>query len=272
MLELNPRLPVRAHNGGLFISRGQGTHPDRVTGSWELIFVREGVLMVEEEEKRFEVGAGESLLLWPGRRHRGTGEYPPDLSFYWIHFSFRDGEGGFPDPSITVPQHTTVARPNHLTELFRRFLDDQEAGRLQPMSASLLLMLMLCEVSDSRPVEKVVKGNAAVLAQHAEAYIRTHFHAPISTSVLASELGCNPDYLGREFRRIYGLTPTEFIHRRRVRHARRLLIESDRNVEEISRACGFKDVGYFRRLFKRHEGMTPLAFRRLYAQMHVNTQ
>jgi AraC-like DNA-binding protein len=272
MLELNPRLPVRAYNGGLFISRGQGSHPDRVIGSWELIFVREGVLMVEEEEERFEVGPGESLLLWPGRRHRGSREYPPDLSFYWIHFSFRDWEASFPDPSITVPQHTTVTRPNHLTELFRRFLDDQEAGRLQPLSASLLLMLMLCEVSDSRPVARVVKGNAAVLAQRAEAHIRTHFHAPIRTSVLASELGCNPDYLGRVFRRVYGLTPTEFIHRRRVRHARRMLIESDRNVEEISRACGFKDVGYFRRLFKRHEGMTPLAFRRMYAQMHVNTQ
>jgi AraC-like DNA-binding protein len=51
-----------------------------------------------------------------------------------------------------------------------------------------------------------------------------------------------------------------------------MLIESNRNVEEISRACGFTDVRYFRRLFKRHEGMTPLAFRRLYAQMHVNTQ
>jgi hypothetical protein len=96
MLELNPRLPVRAHNGGLFISRGQGTHPHRVIGSWELIFVREGVLMVEEEEKRFEVGAGESLLLWPGRRHRATGDYPPDLSFYWIHFSFRDGKVASP--------------------------------------------------------------------------------------------------------------------------------------------------------------------------------
>jgi AraC-like DNA-binding protein len=272
MLELNARLPVRAHNGGLFISRGWGTHPDRVIGSWELIFVREGVLMVEEEEERFEVGGGESLLLWPGRRHRGTGGYPPGLSFYWIHFAVRDGEGGFPEPLITVPQHATVARPNHLTQLFRRFLDDQEAGSSQPASASLLLMLMLCEVSNSRPIEQVVKGNAAVLAQRAEAHIRTHFHAPICTSALACELGCNPDYLGRVFRRVYGLTPTEEIHRRRVRHARRMLIESESNVEEISRACGFKDVGYFRRLFKRHEGMTPLAFRRLYAQMHVNTQ
>ena len=272
MLELNPRLPVQAHNGGLFISRGQGTHPDRVIGSWELTFVRKGVLMVEEEQERFEVGAGESLLLWPGRRHRGTGEYPPDLSFYWIHFAVRDGKGGFPDSSITVPQHTTVARPNHLTELFRRFLDDQEAGRSQPVSASLLLMLMLCEVSGSRSAQKVVKGNSTVLAQRAEAHIRTHFHTPIGTSVLASELGCNPDYLGRVFRRVYGLTLTEFMHRRRVHHARRMLIESDRNIEEISRACGFTDVRYFRRLFKRHEGMTPLAFRRLYAKMHVNTQ
>jgi AraC-like DNA-binding protein len=270
-LELDGTVPARAQNAGLFVSRGEGVHPDRVIDSHELIFVREGVLSVREEERPFEVEAGQSLILRPRRRHEGTEPYPPDLSFYWVHFVVDDGGEVDAGATVRVPKHTTVGRPDHLAELFRRFLDDQEAGRLRPVPADLLLMLMLCEVSESYGAEASAEDNAAVLAGRADAHIRTHFHAPLSTSGLARELGCNPDYLGRVFRRVYGKTPTEAIHWRRLRHARRMLLEGDRNVEEISRTCGFRDVRYFRRLFKRHEGMTPLAFRRLYAQMHVNT-
>lgn len=270
-LELRTELPVRSENAGLFVSRGEGIHPDRVLDSHELIFVREGVLGIREEERSFDVEAGQSLILWPGRRHQGTYPYAADLSFFWIHFAANYGCDEDTRNVPSVLQHATVSRPDHLAELFRRFLDDQEAGRLQPVPADLLLMLMLCEVSDSYGAEASAEDNAAVLAGRANAHIRTHFHWPLSTSGLARELGCNPDYLGRVFRKAYGRTLTEAIHWRRLRHARRMLLEGDRNVEEISRTCGFRDVRYFRRLFKRHEGMTPLAFRRLYAQMHVNT-
>lgn len=272
LLELDAAPPVRAHNAGLFVSRGEGTHPERVIDSHELIFVRDGMLKMREDENCFEVAAGQSLLLWPGRWHGGMEPYPPDLSFYWIHFA----ADGCPDrparPPLAVPQHATVTRPDHLAELFRRFLDDQEAGSQSDVSASLLLMLMLCEVSGSNNAVGSPHHNAAVLAGRADTYIRTHFHAPLSASSVAGELGCNPDYLGRAFRGAYGRTLSEAIHTRRLRHARRMLLESDRNVNEVARACGFTDVRYFRRVFKRHEAMTPLAFRRLYAQLHVNTE
>ncbi|MCL6439581.1 MAG: AraC family transcriptional regulator [Rubrobacteraceae bacterium] len=269
-LRLGSGLPVRAQNAGLFVSRGRGVHPDRVLSSYELIFVREGALSIFEEERLFEVGAGQSLVLWPGRRHYGAAPYPPDLSFYWIHFEVC--EAGVGDGGLEVPQHATVGRPNHLAELFRRFLDDQESRWLDSVRAALLLMLMLCEVSGAGPSTRTTDGNTTLLACRADSYIRTHFHDPaLSTSTVARELGYNPDYLGRAYRAVYGQTMTEAIHWRRMRHARRMLIESDHNVEEIARECGFKDARYFRRIFRRYEGMNPLAFRRLYAQVHVNT-
>ncbi|WP_309569999.1 AraC family transcriptional regulator [Deinococcus sp.] len=39
----------------------------------------------------------------------------------------------------------------------------------------------------------------------------------------------------------------------------------------MGRRCGFEEVGYFRRLFKRQEGVSPRAFRQLYARLHVHT-
>ena len=62
------------------------------------------------------------------------------------------------------------------------------------------------------------------------------------------------------------------IHQRRMRNAKRLLAEGHESIEEVARRCGFDDCGYFRRIFKRTEGMTPVAFRRLHVRVHVNTR
>lgn len=64
MLELSMPLPIRVQNGGLFISRGVGSHPARKLQSWEIIFVEKGTLTICEEGEIFNVNAGESLLLW----------------------------------------------------------------------------------------------------------------------------------------------------------------------------------------------------------------
>jgi AraC-like DNA-binding protein len=215
------------------------------------------------------VQPGESLLLWSKRRHRGTEPFPANLSFYWVHFEIQELE--FFDQGLNVPQHARVARPDHLTTLFRRLLDDQETLGLQPLSASLMVMLMLLEVANSNSAQVASDSSAAVLAGRADALIRARFHEPICASWLANELHCHADYLGRVFRRIYNCTLTEAIHRRRLQQARNLLLESIDTIDAIARHCGFEEVGYFRRLFKRHEGVSPRAFRHVYARLHVNT-
>ncbi|HEV2472150.1 MAG TPA: AraC family transcriptional regulator, partial [Chthonomonadales bacterium] len=259
-LNLHIDLPLQAHNGGLFVSRGQGVHPDRKLTSSELIFVRKGVLSIQEEETPFEVAPGQSLILWQGRRHRGTAPFSPDLSFYWLHFTSSHGHAR---SAQKISQHVTLSRPDHMTGLFRRFLDDQESGAGDATSASLLLMLMLWEVARSLPSTGVRESASIHLAARADSTIRTQFHKELTPAILAEMLGCNANYLGRVFHEVYQHTLTDTIHQCRVRYARQLLLDDDRNIDEVARACGFNDTGYFRRLFKRYEGITPLAFRKL---------
>jgi hypothetical protein len=80
-LEIPVPLELLASNGGLFVSRGIGTHPTRVITTFELIFVKSGVLGIREGDTHFEVQPNETLLLWPGREHGGTAPYPRDLRF-----------------------------------------------------------------------------------------------------------------------------------------------------------------------------------------------
>ena len=101
------------------------------------------------------------------------------------------------------------------------------------------------------------------LAWKAQKLIRTQYHRPLSTALLARELYCNADYLGRVYRRVFHLTLTEAIHRQRVREAEKLLISEARSLTEVAALCGFNDVGYFRQIFRKHTGLTPAAWKQM---------
>jgi YesN/AraC family two-component response regulator len=110
------------------------------------------------------------------------------------------------------------------------------------------------------------------LAMRADEYIVTHFHEPISASDVAEHLTCNPDYLGRVYRKARRMTLTDAINKKRVQFSKTLLLDSVMNVDQIAAASGFQDAGYFRRMFRRAEGVSPLSYRRLYAQLNINTE
>jgi len=270
-LRVPSALPIEAEKywAGLAISRGVGRHPSRILDTYELIYVRSGVLDVQEEERRFTIRPGEALLFWPGRKHSGTLDYPDDLEFFWVHFRvkrFRETES-----ALRISQITRVQNGGFLESLFRHYINEQATRRLDPLSASLLVWLMLCEVA--RQTEPATaSGSAAILAGRADAYIRTHFQNPLTTSIVAEDMPCNSRYLSRVYHEFFGETVTEAIHRRRMDYARHLLVDSTMNVNEIAVACGIGDPSYFLKLFKRQTGMTAIAYRLMYAQTNVVTE
>lgn len=274
-LTLAAHLPVSAHNGGLFVSRGVGIHPDRTIDSHELILVRSGTLAIQEETRAFHVSAGETILLFPHRRHFGTHPYDSDLSFYWIHFDLSS-----PSDSpllFTAPQQIRLSRPDDAITLCHRFLHTQETDGNSPTAItrrSLLLMLLLAEVATANAERDTADNDTAdTLAARADTLIRIRFtELSLSTQAIADSLACNADYLGRTYRRVYGKPLTDALHEQRLRHARSLLLDGEHNINEIARASGFSEAGYFRRLFKRYVGITPQGFRRLHARTHINTR
>lgn len=267
-VSLFPDLGLKVVACGLFISSGKGTHPDRILNDYELIVVRKGTLSIWEDDVLFNVPEDHALLLHARRRHRGASPFGRDLSFYWIHFvpQPRRGVG----ERLEVPQFGRVARPECVAELFHRYLDDQEAERLDPLSARLLLLQILCEVSRKPLATGSARG--AALTGRAEAYVIRHLADKLSTAHVAHALRTNPDYLNRMFRAVHHVTITEYIQRRRLADAAKMLRETADTITEIAAACGYGSLGHFRRLFQRLHGMSPGAYRKLMARAFVNAR
>lgn len=268
-LELPP-LSIEVGPCGLFVSSGKGTHPDRTLNDYELILVRKGTLSIWEGDVRFDVRPGHALILYPRRRHRGATPFGRDLSFYWIHWVFKTQAK--PESVVDFPQLTQVQRPEYVAEIFHRFLDDREARRLDPYGASLLLWQILLEVSRGPAPAGAAPARGATLAGRAEEYIVNHLAERLSAARIARALRINPDYLNRVFRGVHGMTLTEYLHRRRLQDAAKLLRESTDTIAEVAAACGYATVVHFRRMFERVNGLSPREYRRLHARAFVNAR
>ena len=270
-LRLSGASKFEACNGGLFVSPAQGIHPERIIDSYELILVRTGTLVLGEETMVFALEQGDTLILWPGRVHRGISPYASNTSFYWVHFFLGTKIPDPADEEASIPQHCRLPEPLRLTELFLRFLDDQERHRLDKVYASTLVKLMLLEIALQNSPHFSAERRSQNLAIQAQTLITRNFREPLSTSLIARKLHRNPDYLGRVYRQTYGCNPTEGIHRARMKHAKNLLLLTAMNVDEIAVACGYEDSDYFRKVFKRFFDMQPRRFRTLHARQHLNS-
>lgn len=78
---------------------------------------------------------------------------------------------------------------------------------------------------------------------------------------LADLAGCSPRQLERRMKRVFGLTVTQYVLRRRVDQAAQLLSETELPLAEIATTCGFYDQANFTRRFARLTNETPAAFR-----------
>jgi AraC-like DNA-binding protein len=91
------------------------------------------------------------------------------------------------------------------------------------------------------------------------------FEQTLSTDVtpawLARRSKLTPQRLARMTKRLFGLTPNQFITKSRIAAASRMLHEPAPSVAEIAHACGFSDHSAFTRAFRSATGLTPSEFR-----------
>lgn len=78
----------------------------------------------------------------------------------------------------------------------------------------------------------------------------------------ANSLGVTPKSLTMQMTRALGKSPRDIIQERFLLEAKRLLAFSQLSVSEIGQRLGFEDANYFSRLFRQHEGITPMQFRK----------
>ncbi|MCL4249817.1 MAG: substrate-binding domain-containing protein [Anaerolineae bacterium] len=109
--------------------------------------------------------------------------------------------------------------------------------------------------------KRKLSGESRRLVRLAMGYIHQNFAEAVSRRDIAQHVGITEDHLTFCFRQELGTTPITYLQRYRINQAKRLLKESQQTITEIASNVGFSDSGYFSRIFRRENGMSPEMFR-----------
>ncbi|SFM34293.1 GlxA family transcriptional regulator [Marinobacter zhejiangensis] len=92
-------------------------------------------------------------------------------------------------------------------------------------------------------------------------WLDQHYRDPVTLAALAEQAGLTERSLLRRFKLATGDSPTAYLQLLRVEEARRRLESSGASLETITREVGYEDVSSFSRLFRKHTGLAPGAYR-----------
>jgi AraC-like DNA-binding protein len=291
---------TRADNCGNAILSPGWSHPERLLPSSVLILGRKGTALIDVEGEVLEVRPSRIVLLPAGRRHKGAEKIAASASYYWIHFTAAPGALsmlsaeeagpmlGNPDirahkleRSALLPESLDLKDEEPFAQAFHDLFFEQESPSYTPLKYQAIFRQMLIRLTEC---VIVTQGGGSAGGADAGSQIASLVYATIaevlenltdpelSVKSIAARLRLNPDYIGRRFREVMGVSIGEYILKKRIQLARGRLEESNDSVKEITRQCGFGSMRHFIRQFKGAAGMTPTEARLHYQARHINNQ
>lgn len=168
------------------------------------------------------------------------------LQFNQYHFQNDTDVTGLINKIITVCSGSDIAKNIYadlsLKELLIRLLQSQ---RLQQYS-----------------FESNTNSNESRL-HYVLNYIKENISEKIAVDTLSKKVYLSRNVFFKWFKEQFGLSPVEYINNERIKLSKKLLAETNNNLQSVSDICGFSDVNYFTRVFKQVEGITPKAYQSL---------
>ncbi|MGV9879246.1 helix-turn-helix domain-containing protein [Streptomyces sp. NPDC003006] len=237
-----------------------------------LLFFREGPVRHMVDFTEYEAGAGDVLWIRPGQVHgfSATDSYVGTALTMQPGFLPRaiveaTGLYRYDRPPLLHPEEPQLAALEaSLGQLQREYLDT--ATLPLSLHTSVLrhsltaFMLRVAHVSAQAAADECRPLPDTTFSRFRTA-VERGFTTNHSVSAYADELGYSRRTLVRAVRAATGQTPKDFIDRRVILEAKRLLAHTDLPSGRIGVAVGFADSANFSKFFQQRTGVTPAGFR-----------
>lgn len=236
---------------------------------YEMIIVKKGRLKLILDGKSFYVNEGESAFISGGVVHGGI---PEECEYYCIVFDlaslFKDVALCSKSVAIFLTNadcFTGVYGAERKQSAIMREILYSMQNRDNGYDLNVIgLLWKLLGAFVSEPVisegEQINKSQRQKL-KDVLSYIRKNIDKNITLEELAQVSGMSPRYFCRVFKSMTGRTPIEYVNYYRIETASQMLITTGESVTDIALNCGFNDMSYFSKMFKKLKGISPSKFR-----------
>lgn len=149
-----------------------------------------------------------------------------------------------------------------INSLVEMYLNKEDLLRIAKLNEILLkIMIELTEHHSSLQTKEKAKSKKFETIKSAVIFIEKNYGRKIALSEIAENVFMDKYTLCKEFKKCTGQTVTEYLHRHRCTKAIEYLSQGY-SVSESAGLCGFENLSFFTKIFKRCTGRNPSLYKR----------
>jgi AraC-like DNA-binding protein len=247
---------------------GEKCSPDHAYGPavrdhYLIHFVASGGGALRARERTWKIGAGYGFIIFPDEITYYYADAEDPWTYDWVGYVGEDA--GALTERIGLSRENrvfTCGEPEKATEILRAAAEDAMELEMGEMAALGGLMRFLAHIAGG------IRANPEQHAhrrhyEKARWFMDGRYTQSITVQDVADFVGLSRSQLYRVFRSAGDVAPKEALTALRVRHARRLLSDTDMTMDEIASSVGFASAQRLGVVFRGEVGMAPGTYRNL---------
>ncbi|WP_308635445.1 AraC family transcriptional regulator [Paenibacillus silvisoli] len=234
----------------------------------QLLYVLEGEGTVTLDQKKARLSKDKAVFIVPHCNHAIASEGRLTtlvLAFDSAMLQDRTLDallsGQFPSSSLL---EVNPLAGSEIRQLLRKMLFEHQLQHpMYEIATKLYLQELLLILARSRQSAEVTDSNY-LRAERIRNYMDTHYFEKLSAEDIAEKLGITVRYVNDIFKSRYGITPTQYLSEIRVEAAKKMLVETDKDIVSIVFEVGYETLSTFYRNFKNIVNMSPNHYRQMF--------
>ncbi len=234
------------------------------------------------DENKYKIEKGCFAIRKPGQKVRSAGVY--DCYMLTLDFSNHPLNSEYSRNTATQLQKDfesdiwnvlpSVFKPSHYDDyikIFEELLSINEVDINKNKNTALLINKLLhLLISDAFHRDFYSENIPNTPIDEVCTYIKNHYSEELTLDKLASVVHLNKNYLVRQFKKKFGISPISYLINIRMEHAKKFLAETNLPIKIIALNCGYADPAFFNSYFKKRYAVTPAAYR--LSQQSISTK
>ena len=232
---------------------------------WQLLFVASGKTHFYIGGKDQIVTVGHMVLFQPKeeQHYEYFGEDKPEV--YWVHFTGSAVKEILRSYDIPLDEHVFFAgTPAAYTELFKNMIEEFQTCKVGYKEMLEMNLRQLFLMIQRTRLEKPPLVTTAVQQEmdFARQYFHDHYNEPINIEEYAQSRHTSISLFMRNFKKVYGVSPKQYLLNIRMNNAQNLLETTDYTVAEIAAIVGYDNSLNFSRIYHKQKGQAPSDYRK----------
>lgn len=232
-------------------------------GEYEMIHICTGTLTLFLDEETVVCKEGDCILLAGSILHGATPKHCVYECAVFDHRALFSGAchallGGVSN----FVRMDAGSEENEAAIEFFEALQQTNSGKEFMILSALYRCFGLLQQKDLFERQPVESSKKIQHLKQALRLIETEYASTITLPQLAKACGMSPKYFCRFFKEMTHKTPIDYLNNYRVKMACEMLRQNQESITEIALNCGFNDLSYFIKTFKRYKGVSPKGYRK----------